>query len=226
MSEAPLERAGTTSAMRMVATLAGLAAVAGGLMGGTYLLTVAPIRENQVRQVMTRLNELLPAGRFNNEPWTDRARLPVNGAGNALQPAWRARQAGVPVAVVMSTVAPDGYVGPIELLVGLDADGSVRGVRAARHAETPGIGDFIDLRRTGWMHQFDGQSLARTPPERWLPRADGGDFDVVAGATVTSRAVIRGVGQAVDYASDHPREIWAPAAGDTPAPGSPREKPL
>lgn len=74
-----------------------------------------------------------------------------------------------------------GYGGPIDLMILLNANGSIAGVRTLRHAETPGIGDFIDGDTT-WMRQFRGLE----PVD--LPSIDGR-----TGATITVDAVRQGV---------------------------------
>ena len=52
------------------------------------------------------------------------------------------------------------------------------------------------------------------PPEaRWTVRNDGGEFDAIAGATVSSRAVISGVRRALQYFTMHRDEIFGPAVG-------------
>ena len=54
---------------------------------------------------------------------------------------------GAPVAAVIRTIAPDGYRGPIELLVAIGPDGRCIGVQVIRHNETPGLGDAFEIAR-------------------------------------------------------------------------------
>ena len=56
-------------------------------------------------------------------------------------PVYRARKNGWPVAAVLAAVAPDGYNGAIRLLVAVNLDGTLAGVRVVQHRETPGLGD-------------------------------------------------------------------------------------
>lgn len=102
-------------------------------------------------------------------------------------------------AVVLPAVAPDGYSGQIELLVGIDAEGRIRGVRVTRHHETAGLGDRIDRAHSAWITQFDGRSLQDPPEALWNVRKDGGAFDQISGATLTPRAVIHAVAGALKY---------------------------
>jgi electron transport complex protein RnfG len=135
--------------------------------------------------------------------------LPVDGDDRDLRPVYRARRNGAPVAAIVTT-EPMGYAGPIRLLVAIGADGQVLAARAVDHAETPGIGDFIDPRRSDWMTTFNGRRPDRPPPDRWRLRSEGGEFDGVAGATITARAVVTGVRHALEFATAHPQEIWQP----------------
>jgi Na+-translocating ferredoxin:NAD+ oxidoreductase subunit G len=138
---------------------------------------------------------------------------------------YRARQRGRPVAVVISPVAPVGYSGPIRLLVGILADGTLSGVRVVSHRETPGLGDKVELERDDWILGFDGRSLGDPPVSRWAVRRDGGVFDQFTGATVTPRAVVRAVRDALVYFEAHRDELFAAPAGAAglPAPVAKQE---
>ncbi len=107
--------------------------------------------------------------------------------------AYVARMAGEPVGVILPLEAPDGYSGTIVLLIGLDASGEITGVRTLQHTETPGLGDKIELRKSDWILTFDNRSLANTDPLLWRVKKDGGEFDQFVGATITPRAVVGAV---------------------------------
>lgn len=126
--------------------------------------------------------------------------------------AYRARLHGEPVAVVLEAVAPHGYSGAIRLLVGIAPDGTVLGVRVTSHRETPGLGDGIEKRKSDWIERFSGRSLRDPAPQRWRVRKDGGEFDQFTGATVTPRAVVGAVANALVYFERHRDELLAPPA--------------
>lgn len=210
MRDQPLEPVATTArAWRPIAGLAGFAALAALVIGLAHDLTRERIAGNEARALLRLLHTVVPAGSYDNDLAADRALLPVDGAGRDLRPVYRARREGLPVAAIVTTAAA-GYAGPIILLVAISPDGTVLAVRAVEHHETPGIGDFIDPRRSGWIDTFAGRRGAGQPAARWRLRSEGGDFDGVAGATITARAVVAGVRQALDYATANPREIWQP----------------
>jgi electron transport complex protein RnfG len=196
-------------AWRPVASLAGFAAVAALVIGIAHDLTRERIAQNDAQALLRVLNAVVPAGSYDNDLAADRVLLPVDGDDRELRPVYRARRNGAPVAAIVTTETV-GYAGPIRLLVAIDPEGYVLAARAVEHGETPGIGDFIDPQRSDWMQAFGGRTLERPPPDRWRLRGEGGEFDGVAGATITARAVITGVRHALEYATSHRQEIWQP----------------
>ena len=114
-------------------------------------------------------------------------------------PVFRARKDGKPVALAITPVAPNGYVGPIKLLVAISVDGTILGVRVLSHHETPGLGDAIEEKRSNWVLGFNGHSLSNPEDKGWHVRRDGGQFDQFTGATITPRAVVKAVHKALKF---------------------------
>lgn len=112
---------------------------------------------------------------------------------------WIARRDDETTGIILPSIAPDGYSGNIELIVGIRADGTLAGVRVVSHQETPGLGDRIELRIDDWILGFEGKSLDDPPRERWQVRKDGGDFDQFTGATITPRAVVNAVRRTLEF---------------------------
>lgn len=195
---------------RAVASLAAFAALAAAVIGGADRLTRARIAANESAALRATLADLVPADQYDNALESDRLALPVDGPDRPLQPVYRARRAGQPVAVIYTTDAPDGYAGPIRLLVAVDPAGRLLATRAIDHSETPGIGDFVDRRDGGWLDQFAGRSLAGPDAARWQLASDDGDFDAVAGATVTSRAVVGGLRRTLAFHGRQGDDAWTP----------------
>jgi len=122
-------------------------------------------------------------------------------------------QGGAVTAVVLPVIAPNGYRGPIELLIGIRADGRLSGVTVLKDEETPGIGDRIEREKSPWILQFNGHSLTDPPEAAWHLRQDGGAFDGMSGATITPRAVVNAVHNALQYFEYHKEQLLAPPAG-------------
>lgn len=95
-------------------------------------------------------------------------------------------------------VSDFGYGGEINLIMAVDAQGTVLGVRALSHAETPGLGDKMEIEKSNWITGFNGHSLQNTTQKQWAVKKDGGEFDQFTGATISPRAVVRAVKSGLD----------------------------
>ena len=72
-------------------------------------------------------------------------------------------------------------------------------MRVVKHAETPGLGDAVEVRKSPWINDFAGKSLTDPTQDRWRVKRDGGDFDQFTGATITPRAVVAAVRNTLLY---------------------------
>ena len=199
--------------LRAALTLLAVAIVAFGVVALVHERTREDIAAAARARQQEQFAAVLAGRRFDNDPLQDVVELrdaELLGTTSPV-PVHRARLQGQPVAVIMAAVAPDGYSGPIELLVGIAPDGTLLGVRVTRHKETPGLGDFIELRKSDWINQFAGRSLRSPALERWQVRRDGGDFDQFTGATVTPRAVVTAVARTLAAFERHREALLAPA---------------
>lgn len=196
-----------------------------GLLAGAYQLTRPAIEASARTEKMRLINEVLPPGSYDNDLLGDALKLPptpelgLADGGEVL----RARRNGQPAALVLEAVAPDGYAGAIRLILAMDAEGRLLGVRVTQHKETPGLGDYIEPKKDKnkarpWIRQFDGLSLADAPATQWRVKKDGGRFDSMAGATVTPRAVVKAVAKALAYATAQRDALFAtaPASKEQP----------
>lgn len=189
-----------------------LFAVAGtSLVALTHEATDERIAANQRAATLATLHELVPEERYDNDPVADTITVTDRQALGSREPltVYRARRDGEPVAAVLTAVAPDGYGGPIRLLVAINHDGTLAGVRVVNHSETPGLGDAIEAERSDWIHDFAGRSLGNPPLEDWRVEKDGGAFDQFTGATITPRAVVAAVRRALQHYEEHRRELFA-----------------
>ena len=193
--------------------LAGFSVVGAGLVAVTYTSTKDIIAKAQQAALETSLNQLVPADRYDNRVVEDAIEVVAPEWLGTNQPVtvYRARKNGQPVALFATPYAPDGYSGPIQLLIGVYADGTLAGVRVLAHKETPGLGDGIDEKRSPWILAFAGKSLENPPLERWKVKKDGGAFDQFTGATVTPRAVVKATRQFLEYVQTHQEALFVKA---------------
>ncbi len=202
------------SALRSAASLGLVAVIGTALLSGVHSLTAERIASQERRVVLEQLGQVLPPDRYDNALQDDRFRFadPDWFPGGQEVTAYRARRDGKPVAVILRFAAVDGYNGAIDLLAGIDPAGRLTGVRVVSHRETPGLGDAIELEKSGWVKGFDGAALGAPPAEQWAVRRDGGVFDQFTGATITPRAIVEALQLALDYHASHFDYLY-----DTPA---------
>lgn len=197
-----MTESGNSSLVFRSAWSLGLLALLGtALLTLVYSLTGPRIAEQERRQLLMQLEQVLPAGVFNNDMHEDYTDVEDGTAfpGRQVVRVYRARLDSTPVAAVMRLSAPDGYNGRIDLLVGIYANGDISGVRVLGHSETPGLGDGIELERSDWILSFNEKSLGNPAGSGWAVKRDGGKFDQFTGATITPRAVVRAVHRAIVY---------------------------
>lgn len=175
--------------------LGGFAIAATSLIIATQLLTADRIAEQERRDLMRTLNELIPPALHDNDLYEDCTLILAEDALGPVgeQPVYRSRMAGEPTAIALRTTAPDGYSGNIHMLVAYDMNARIKGVRVLRHRETPGLGDKIELQKSDWILSFNGERVRGPSDTRWEVRKQGGVFDQFTGATITPRAVVNSV---------------------------------
>lgn len=208
-----LKNAARTGAILFVFAVAGTA-----MLAFTHDRTEPVIARSLQAEKQALINQVLPATLYDNDLLATQQVVPPDDLlGTRLPSAlWIARRDGAFSGVVLEAVAPDGYSGDIFLLIGIDADGRVTGVRVTAHRETPGLGDYIDRAKSAWIDQFAGKSLLEPEPRHWKVAKDGGVFDARAGATITPRAVVKAVKSALDYFARHRAAFAVPMQGQAP----------
>jgi electron transport complex protein RnfG len=176
-----------------------------GFIGATLVAvtefgTHERILENERQALLRQLYEIVPKEQVDNDilahPLTVSARDALGQETSVIYVGEKGNQLS---AMVFEATVPDGYSGPIRLLVGVDRNGVLLGTRVIAHKETPGLGDKIEKEKSDWILGFTGKSLTNPKLDRWKVKKDGGDFDQFTGATVTPRAVVNGVKRVLLY---------------------------
>lgn len=188
------------------------------VMAFTYDATREQIQASATEEKMKLISEVLPGATYDNALLDDYVQLgPTRELGlDEGGRVYRARKAGQPAALLLEATAPDGYSGRIDLIVAIGADGSVSGVRAVRHRETPGLGDYIDPRKdkdrkSPWVTQFADLKAADLPSCKL--KKDGGQITYHTGATISARAVTNAVARAARFAADNQNRLFAAKSG-------------
>lgn len=198
--------------IKLGAVLALFAIVATALVAFTENTTHDKIKENERQALLRAINVLIPHNRYDNNILSDTLILPPTDELGTQEKTtvYRARKDGKPVAVVLTSVAPDGYSGSITMLVGINYNGQLAGVRVINQNETPGLGDKIDDKKSNWVFAFTGLSLKNPTEDKWKVKKDGGYFDQFTGATITPRAVVKAVKKSLEYYDKHRDELFKP----------------
>jgi electron transport complex protein RnfG len=191
------------------------------LISGTYLLTRDRIAVEKRKAEEKALLEIIPRDRHDNSMLDETIAVGPHSEGLGLGEEKRiyiARRDGEVVAVIIPATAPDGYTGEIDLVVGVNVDGTIAGVRALSHRETPGLGDKVDLRKSDWVLGFEGRSLDNPTLAGWAVKKDKGVFDQFTGATITPRAVVGATLRVLQFAEEN-RDILFTGQDQKPAGG-------
>mgnify|MGYP001194194286 FL=1 len=150
------------------------------LLGGVYLMTYRPIADAQTAKVNQALAGVLPE--FDNVPADEAYRVQVDGRSVTVYPA---KKSGIFAGAAVEAVTTKGFGGPITLMVGFKADGTIYNTAVISHSETPGLGDKMDPKKSDFSLQFKDKN-----PETFklAVKKDGGQVDAITAATISSRA--------------------------------------
>ena len=165
--------------VQLVVTLFAISAICAVLLALVNNITRGPIAEANEAATQEAMQAVLPADSYTQVDYT---------GGNTLVTAvYQAGDAGYVV-----QVAPSGFGGAMDIMVGVNNDGTCSGVSIISHAETSGLG--ANAEQESFRSQFVGKSNVAVSK-------DGGDIAALTGATITSRAVCDGVNAAIEAAA-------------------------
>lgn len=170
--------------LRLTATLLIICAVVAALLAGVNSFTAPMITALKEAKTQQAIEAVLPGGGQPIE-FTDETGLVTNvyasDAGYAIQ------------------VAPMGFGGAIDMMVGVDKDGNVLGISIISQTETPSLGSVAaesSAKGEAFRGQFVGMSGMLAVDK------DGGEVDSISSATITSRAIVTGINAALDCAKN------------------------
>ncbi len=187
----------------------------GALLGGFSMLAAAllilgnistrgAIAERQKEDVLASLSQVIPDQLHDNDLLKNT--LSLDGPDHKPVTIYQSIKAGK-VSAVAYSMTGQGYAGEIKILMGVKRNGEITGVRILSHAETPGLGDKIELNKSQWVLNFNGRSFDKLPASNWKVKKDGGVFDQFSGATITPRGVVKAVRTGLDFFVQHKSEL-------------------
>lgn len=179
-------------------------------VGATCLVyySSAPRIAAEQRLIDSRtLLDLLPTDSYDNDPLQQPLHLGSSALTHStLLAGYLATKAGQPRAVLLQSETI-GYAGTIVLMIAIDTHGKLLAVKTLSQSETQGLGARIADWPNTWLQTFAGKSRNELPDTAWALKKDQGQFDQIAGATITSRAVINAVHDALRYYDAHSQTL-------------------
>ncbi len=164
---------------RLALTLLLITAVVAVVLAGVNTITAPRIAAINEQKTQAAIEAVLPGGGA-EIPFTDDSGLVVTvyegENGYAVE------------------VAPAGFGGAVDMMVGVDPEGNVLGISIISQTETAGLGAVAAASTSAgeaFRDQFVGMNGTIAVAK------DGGTVDAITGATITSRAVCTGVNAAL-----------------------------
>ncbi|MFT6926426.1 MAG: electron transport complex protein RnfG [Psychromonas sp.] len=190
--------------------LAAFAVVCTGSIAIVNEFTQPIIAQQEQKALLRTLNQLIPADLYDNDIVASCFMVTDKNLLGSAEPqhAFIAKKDNRPVALMLKTSTMRGYAGRINLVVGIYADARIAGVRVLHHSETPGLGDRIQTNKSDWIYSFNDKSYEESQESRWEVKKNGGDFDAFTGATITPRAVVFAVKDALIYFQKNKKTLF------------------
>ena len=175
----------------MLWSLTLITAVAGGLLGYTHRLTEEPIARATKAGREKAIQEVIPE--YDNSPIDEQQTIVVrNEYGETPTIVYPAQKEGRLSGAAVECSNNTGYSGEIRIIVGLNADGSIKDYRVLKHEETPGLG----AKMNEWFRseKNDQNILGKSPAKNKLQvKQEAGEVDAITAATITSKAFLGAV---------------------------------
>ncbi len=163
--------------------------VAAVCLGYVYDITKAPIAEQAAQAKAQAMTEILAVADEFTEVEEDDVKIKSVNKG---------LKGGEAVGYVIA-ISPKGYAGDVDLLVGVDMEGVITGIKIVKHSETPGLG--ANATKESFTSQYIGKSgklnVIKTGP------AGESDIEAITSATITTTAVTTGVNDALQFFAEN-----------------------
>ncbi len=177
--------------VKLAVVLGVISAIAGGILAGVYQFTAPVIEARNQAALKAGLLEVFPGNyKFSELKIKLKSPDPAVTFGKIYKVE---DSSGNLVGIILDVTTP-GDQAPIEMLVGVNRNGTINGVKILKSLETPGLGAnasnphyYVNKKKKiTFLGQFKGKKV--TDP--FIPKKD---VIAITGATITSTAVSRGV---------------------------------
>lgn len=182
--------------LKLAGILMIISAVVAALLGVVNGVTKDKIAALQAQKLQNSLELVFPGATFEEVAVTDEltAIADQKDAESGLKAIYAASTGGYAIEVL-----PTGFNGALDVIVGVDAEGKVVGISVISHAETAGIGTKVagnkpNKNGVGVLEQFYGRTAGAD--NLFTVNSGSNQVDAISGATVTTKAITRGVNAA------------------------------
>ena len=204
----PMPQSPTPNYVRMVVVLTAICAVIALLLSVVNTMTKDIIAETAIKARDAAILRVFPEGDLVEMHGGDGV-VKAELDGEAIEgKLYRIYKSGAFIGYCVN-VTPNGYENPINMMVGIDTSKTVVGITIVEMKETAGVGSKTNSE--GFLSQFPGHTG---------PFAVDENVDGIAGATISSKAVTKGVNMAIALVE---KLTNAPAPETTPAETEPVE---
>ncbi len=176
-------------------------------------ITVDDIAARALEDRLNSLSQVIPASIHDNNLVADA--ITMKNERDKEITVYRATKEGK-VTGVAYEIFGTGYAGQMKLMMGVDTQGKILGVRVLAHKETAGLGDKMEVKKGDWILRFTGLSLGNPPPDKWKVKKDGGQFDQFTGATITPRGVIDAIRSGLELFAANKEQMMDISASKAP----------
>ncbi|MDD2489043.1 MAG: RnfABCDGE type electron transport complex subunit G [Bacteroidales bacterium] len=182
-----------SSLKNMVLSLSVIAFIASGLLASSYTLTKEPIAKAQKDKQSNAIKEVLP-----NKQAIVGEKVEIRLQGKeipfVIYPSFLNEEF---VGAAIQTYSNDGYSGKIEIMVGIDKEGTISNYTILTSNETPGLGS----KASQWFKtsKNDQDIRGKNPGKvNFTVKKDGGDIDAITASTISSRAFLASIRDAFE----------------------------
>lgn len=178
-----------------------ITAIAGLLLGVVYNITAEPIAKQQQKLKEEAYQAVFTdAGSFEEYDCSDAVSV-LESAGIAssdvtIEEVMTAKKDGDIAGYVMTVTDHEGYGGDIQLVVGIQTDGTVNGISFLSISETAGLG--MKAKEPAFMDQFADKKVDAFVYTKTGKTAEN-EIDALTGATITTNAVTNAVNGCICY---------------------------
>lgn len=186
--------------VRLTGVLLIVCVIAGAVLGATNYITEDKIAEQAVKANDEARRSVMPQAKDFEKIEEDKvSEILSNADYDSIREVYEAKYDGNIIGYAIK-IAPKGYGGEVEVMVGVDSEGKVSGIMVGKNGETPGLGKNATTPR--FQEQFNMKNW--TDGVKVIKNGTPKDNEIVAiaGATITSSAVTKGVNQALNLAKE------------------------